>query len=111
MTQTSGSITIETSPLAAAIVKGLTPSLEALHTSLSGLAAGLQPAVRYDDLIGVLIESLPGMEDTIRQTAEHQAYRLSEMGYVLVHAPVPDLVAVADTEAEALAREDKWFER
>ncbi len=107
--QTSGSITIDTTAIASAVARGITPALAELNQSLAKLTAGLRPAVGPEDVVEVIYGLLLGAENA-RQTAEDLAYRLGEMGYLLVHAPVPDLVDVAVQSAGDLDKDTTWFD-
>lgn len=105
MSQTSGSITIDTSSMSAAVVEGLRPVFEQINQALTTLA----PAeVGMDEFAQVLSDQ--GIDFPVLL-----ASKLVQAGYVLVRRaaqPDPDtldLTVQLDAAALKLQREDEWF--
>ena len=129
VSQTSGSITIDTSGVAGAIVTALEPIMGQINGSLEHLA-GLLAASALDEeaAVNALAENMPvaeppGWPMSPRDMAGHLAEHLAQQGYALVAVNGPALerelartgfrgVAVAPVVDPAEAtrrREDEWF--
>jgi len=125
--QTSGSINLDMTGLAAAVVAALEPVLAQINTNtvrLAGLLAST--ALDEDAAVDVLTEHLPSGLPQARDIADHLTEHLAQAGYVLVAINGPALeaeVARAGVETELPAeveelvhpaaaqaeREDAWF--
>jgi hypothetical protein len=98
--QTSGSITLDTTSISAALLHGLRPAFDLIDERLAGISTNLLDRAEAIDVLGAHMGASP--DDVID--------RLAANGYRLVMVDKP-LTALADRQAEATAREEAWFQQ
>jgi hypothetical protein len=109
MSQTSGSIMLDTSALSAAIVRGMRPAMEQIEQALVRLAAGhISGAVLDGKDTAPALESHAG-GDLSTEQAQSLAFALLRAGLVLVRVEVPPLAGQTAEAAQKLSAEDSWF--